>query len=202
MSRTLKNVIIILVCLGNILPDVASAGFLQEEWYRLRSRENMKIGNYAAAIEAYEKYLELQPDDREALKGIAQAYEKQGQTDNCGQRTTGHNIFGSSGSSVLPYGKKWPLETSPIFDACRIRVGRKSRMRVSEGLRSAILSPALLHMQFASGIPGHKHNGKKMEAFLAESRIGYSSGTEKCFHSPLRKPAISSRLMEVKFCST
>ncbi|HET8705335.1 MAG TPA: tetratricopeptide repeat protein, partial [Pseudomonadales bacterium] len=31
--------------------------------------------------EAYEKYLELQPNDREALKGIAQAYEKQGETD-------------------------------------------------------------------------------------------------------------------------
>lgn len=47
----------------------------------MRSRANMEIGNYAAAIEAYEKYLELKPEDREALKGIAIAYEKQGLTD-------------------------------------------------------------------------------------------------------------------------
>ena len=47
----------------------------------MRSRANMQIGNYAAAIEAYEKYLALKPNDREALRGIALAHERQGETD-------------------------------------------------------------------------------------------------------------------------
>jgi tetratricopeptide (TPR) repeat protein len=81
MSRRLQIIIITIACSFTVLPEVASAGLLQEGWYRMRSRDNMKIGNYAAAIEAYEKYLELRPDDREALKGIALAYEKQGETD-------------------------------------------------------------------------------------------------------------------------
>ena len=50
------------------------ADTLKETWYLMRSRSNMQIGNYAAAIEAYEKYLELKPDDQEALRGIAIAH--------------------------------------------------------------------------------------------------------------------------------
>lgn len=51
-----------------------------EWWYVLRARANMKIGNYGAAIESYEKAAELNPDNREALKQLGVAYEKQGLT--------------------------------------------------------------------------------------------------------------------------
>ncbi len=77
--RTLLGIAVL--CTGLFMPYSASADSLKEAWFLMRSRANMKIGNYAAAIEAYEKYLELQPDDREALKGIALAHERQGQTD-------------------------------------------------------------------------------------------------------------------------
>ena len=51
-----------------------------EWWYVLRARANMKIGNYRAAIESYEKAAELNPDNREALKQLGVANEKQGLT--------------------------------------------------------------------------------------------------------------------------
>jgi tetratricopeptide (TPR) repeat protein len=72
---------IALVCVGLSSAHNVAADTLKETWYLMRSRANMQIGNYAAAIEAYEKYLELKPNDREALKGIALAHEKQGETD-------------------------------------------------------------------------------------------------------------------------
>ncbi len=77
----LKVTLFFVLCAGMSVPGPASADLVQEAWYLMRSRANMEIGNYAAAIEAYEKYLELKPGDREALKGIAIAFEKQGQTD-------------------------------------------------------------------------------------------------------------------------
>jgi len=49
-----------------------------ESWYRRRGQENMKIGNYKAAIEAYEKILSQDPNDREALRALAKAYQQQG----------------------------------------------------------------------------------------------------------------------------
>ena len=58
----------------------AHAG-LAEEWYLYRARANMGIRNYAAAIEAFRKVLEDKPRHREALRGLATAYEKNGQTD-------------------------------------------------------------------------------------------------------------------------
>ena len=51
-----------------------------EWWYVLRARANMKIGNYRAAIESYEKAAERNPDNREALKQLGVANEKQGLT--------------------------------------------------------------------------------------------------------------------------
>ncbi len=81
MTRLLKASLLIFFSVGTGVSGQASANVVQEAWYLMRSRANMEIGNYAAAIEAYEKYLEIKPDDREALKGIAIAYEKQGQTD-------------------------------------------------------------------------------------------------------------------------
>ena len=58
----------------------AHAGLVQD-WYLYRARANMGIRNYGAAIEAYRKVLEDTPRHREALRGLAVAYEKNGQTD-------------------------------------------------------------------------------------------------------------------------
>jgi len=51
-----------------------------EKWYLERGRTNMEIGNYKAAIEAYQKAATLDPDNREAMKQLGVAYEKQGLT--------------------------------------------------------------------------------------------------------------------------
>lgn len=53
---------------------------MTESWYLLRGRANMKIGNYQAAIEAFEKATELNPDNRESMRSLGIAYEKQGLT--------------------------------------------------------------------------------------------------------------------------
>jgi tetratricopeptide (TPR) repeat protein len=52
-----------------------------EAWYVLRGEANMKIGNYRAAIEAYEKATQLNPGNRGAMRQLGIAYEKQGLTD-------------------------------------------------------------------------------------------------------------------------
>jgi tetratricopeptide (TPR) repeat protein len=53
---------------------------MSEAWYLLRGRANMKIRNYQAAIEAYEKATELNPENRESMRTLGLAYEKQGLT--------------------------------------------------------------------------------------------------------------------------
>jgi len=52
-----------------------------EAWYLSRGRANMEIGNYKAAIEAYEKVVERNPNHREAMRNLGLAYEKQGLKD-------------------------------------------------------------------------------------------------------------------------
>jgi predicted Zn-dependent protease len=61
-------------------PAPARAG-VSERWYLLRGRSNMEIGNYKAAIEAYQKACELDPGSREASRSLVLAYEKNGETD-------------------------------------------------------------------------------------------------------------------------
>jgi tetratricopeptide (TPR) repeat protein len=51
-----------------------------EKWYLERGRSNMEIGNYKAAIEAYQKATQLNPNNRDAMKQLGLAYEKQGLT--------------------------------------------------------------------------------------------------------------------------
>lgn len=52
-----------------------------ESWYMSRGRANMEIGNYKAAIEAFQKVVEKHPDNREAMRSLGIAYEKQGLKD-------------------------------------------------------------------------------------------------------------------------
>ena len=60
----------------------SAAASMAEEWYLLRARANMKIHHYKAAVEAYRKALEENPHNREALLGLGDAYEANGQTDD------------------------------------------------------------------------------------------------------------------------
>lgn len=54
---------------------------LMESWYMSRGNANMEIGNYKAAIEAFEKVVEMNPDNREAMRSLGLAYERQGLKD-------------------------------------------------------------------------------------------------------------------------
>ncbi|MBH0192336.1 MAG: tetratricopeptide repeat protein, partial [Nitrospira sp.] len=61
-------------------PDTSAADFV-ESWYLSRGRANMEIENYKAAIEAFEKVVEHDPDHRESLRSLGIAYERQGLKD-------------------------------------------------------------------------------------------------------------------------
>jgi tetratricopeptide (TPR) repeat protein len=68
-----------------LLPALAiaqpAAGPEAKAWYLERGRANMQIENYRAAIEAFERVVELDPGDREGLRSLGFAYERQGLTD-------------------------------------------------------------------------------------------------------------------------
>ncbi len=64
-----------------LLAADAQGSEFKESWYMDRGKANMKIKNYKAAIEAFEKLIELNPDNREAMRLLGLAYELQGLTD-------------------------------------------------------------------------------------------------------------------------
>ena len=63
-----------------LLASPASAG-VAESWYLGRAGANARIGNHAAAIEAYRKALGEDPGSREASRGLAQELRANGETD-------------------------------------------------------------------------------------------------------------------------
>jgi tetratricopeptide (TPR) repeat protein len=63
------------------LEQHAGAEDFTKSWYLSRGRANMEIENYKAAIEAYEKVVERDPNHREAMRSLGLAYEKQGLKD-------------------------------------------------------------------------------------------------------------------------
>jgi tetratricopeptide (TPR) repeat protein len=69
-----------------LFTSTVSGDSLKESWYIMRGKANMKIKNYGAAIEAYEKAVELNPDNKESMKSLGQAYENQGLTDKAIQQ--------------------------------------------------------------------------------------------------------------------
>lgn len=78
MSRSLATLLLALLLCAAPRP---ASGAVKESWYMMRGRANMEIGNYKAAIEAYEKVVETNPKNREAMKSLGEAYEKNGLTD-------------------------------------------------------------------------------------------------------------------------
>jgi len=80
----MRRALWVLAAIAAWIPVAASsqpAGPEAKSWYLERGRANMQIKNYRAAIEAYQKALEIDPGDREALKTLGIAYERQGLTD-------------------------------------------------------------------------------------------------------------------------
>ncbi|ACL65273.1 Tetratricopeptide TPR_2 repeat protein [Anaeromyxobacter dehalogenans 2CP-1] len=63
------------------LPAAARPAGISEAWYLARGRANLRIGNCAAAVEAYRKALAENPRSREASRGVALALLQNGDTD-------------------------------------------------------------------------------------------------------------------------
>lgn len=63
------------------LPAAGAPAGISEAWYLARGRANMRIGNYAAAVEAYRKALAEDPRSREASRGVPLALLQNGDTD-------------------------------------------------------------------------------------------------------------------------
>ncbi len=79
--KTLVLVASLGALLGGLTPASGWTFPGQESWYMNRGESNLKIGNYKAAIEAFEKVCDEDPDNRQAMKSLAVAYEKQGLKD-------------------------------------------------------------------------------------------------------------------------
>lgn len=83
LSRLIASTLLAVIALFAASAALAQAPSLKqgtEKWYLERAKRNMEIGNYKAAIEAYQKATQLNPDNREAMKQLGLAYEKQGLT--------------------------------------------------------------------------------------------------------------------------
>ncbi len=79
------NIVAIFLLALMLAAHPASAG-VKESWYMMRGNSNMKIQNYKAAIEAYEKVCDMNPDNREAMRSLGIAYDAQGLTDKAIQQ--------------------------------------------------------------------------------------------------------------------
>src|SRR6266480_5214919 len=66
----------LLLTFTSVLP--CSASSFSEAWYRRRGKASMRINDFRAAAEAFEKVVEENPRDPEALLSLAQAYEAEG----------------------------------------------------------------------------------------------------------------------------
>ena len=83
LSRLIASTLLAVIALFAASAALAQAPSLKqgtENWYLERAKRNMEIGNYKAAIEAYQKATQLNPNNREAMKQLGLAYEKQGLT--------------------------------------------------------------------------------------------------------------------------
>src|SRR5258706_14892912 len=62
--------------LTGVMPCTATS--FSEAWYRRRGKANMRIHDYHAAAEPFQKVVSENPRDKAALLALAQAYEAQG----------------------------------------------------------------------------------------------------------------------------
>ena len=81
MSFFRRSLVCTLFVLNACSASAAWAEDFVESWYMSRGRSNMEIENYKAAIEAFEKVVERDQHNREAMRSLGVAYEKQGLKD-------------------------------------------------------------------------------------------------------------------------
>ncbi len=63
-----------------VVAGPVSGGELKETWYMSRGKANLRIKNYKAAIEAFEKLVAINPDNQEGMRLLGKAYESEGMT--------------------------------------------------------------------------------------------------------------------------
>ena len=90
IMRIVTPALVALLPLALALPLPAHASGVMESWYMSRARSNMSIGNYKAAIEGYEKALEADPSNQEAMRSLGFAYESQGLKDKSVEQFDGY----------------------------------------------------------------------------------------------------------------
>jgi tetratricopeptide (TPR) repeat protein len=77
INRIVTSLLVVLVMLNSPL----HAQSLKEGWYMMRGKSNLKIKNYSAAIEAFKAAVEINGNNKEAIKLLGQSCELQGMTD-------------------------------------------------------------------------------------------------------------------------
>lgn len=77
INRIVTCLIIFTVTLNSSL----HAQSIKEGWYMMRGKSNLKIRNYSAAIEAFKGAVEINGNNKEAVKLLGQSCELQGMTD-------------------------------------------------------------------------------------------------------------------------
>jgi tetratricopeptide (TPR) repeat protein len=76
-DRIVTCLLVIVVALNSPL----HAQSIKEGWYMMRGKSNLKIKNYSAAIEAFRAAVEINGNNRDALKLLGHSCELQGMTD-------------------------------------------------------------------------------------------------------------------------
>ncbi|MBN1601017.1 MAG: tetratricopeptide repeat protein [Chitinispirillaceae bacterium] len=77
INRIVTCLLVAMVALSSPL----NAQSIKEGWYLMRGKSNLKIKNYAAAIEAFKAAVKINGNNKEALKLLGQSCELQGMTD-------------------------------------------------------------------------------------------------------------------------
>ena len=81
MTRAAGAALLAAALLAAALVAAPAEGGVSESWYLARGRANARIGNHAAAIEAYRKALDADPGSREASRGLGLELLANGETD-------------------------------------------------------------------------------------------------------------------------
>ncbi len=105
-----------------ILYSVSDAASLKESWYIMRGKSNLKIKNYAAAIEAFKAAVAINGNNKEALKLLGQSCELQGMTDQAIQSyETYVNKFSDDASIAFKLGDllQWERYSYRKLDAVK-----------------------------------------------------------------------------------
>ncbi|WP_242393703.1 tetratricopeptide repeat protein [Anaeromyxobacter oryzisoli] len=103
------------------LPAIGAAG-AAESWYLARGRANMRIANYGAAIEAFQRAVEADPSSREASRELGIAYQKNGETDRAVAQLDRHLA-------------RFPDDAALAFEQARILQWSRYRYRAKDAIR-------------------------------------------------------------------